>query len=374
MTAPFSFFVSSSPGIERFLHAELVALGALSPQIVAGGVDARGHRRSIYRVLLESGLGTHLFLRVGSFVAERFDHFEQGIRALPWESFLRPGVPRELRSSTHKSRLHHTGALEERAAAAIAARLGDGLDTSQRDGVPIRIRLERDRVLGSIDLAGAPMHRRGYRQAVSRAPLREDLARALIVAAEWDPATPLVDPFCGAGTFAIEAATIARRLAPGRLRTFAIERTVLHHEPTWEEVKSASAERSLARAPSAIVASDIDARAIDAARSNAIHAGVDGDLEIVVASISELDLRELAREPRGLIVANPPHGHRLGDRDSLAPLYRALGRRVRELPPGWRLAVIAADRRLGLLASEKLKTLFLTDSGGIKVRGLVEPR
>lgn len=368
VSAPASIFASCLPGLEALLARELEGLGALEPRPVAGGVAFRGHRRVVYRSNLESGLATHVLLRVASFRAARFEELERELDAIAWERWLVPGAPRAVRASAHKSRLHHTGALAERATRAIARRLGD--EAGEADGaVPILLRLSRDQVTVSIDTSGAPLHRRGYRVRTTAAPLREDLARALVVASGWDPSTPLVDPVCGSGTIAIEAAGLARGLPPGRLRAFAFERTALHDEAAWREVREAALSRALERAPAPILASDRDAAAIEAARENAARAGVEGDVSFAVSPISALDLSAVGGRA-GSLVLNPPYGHRLGEADRLPPLYRAIGRRAAELE-GWRVAILTSERRLGMLVSKALRTAFVTKSGGLSVRALI---
>ncbi len=368
MSAPATLFASCLPGLEPLLARELEGLGALEPRPVPGGVGFRGHRRVLHRANLESGVATHVLVRVAGFRAERFEDLERELGAIPWERWLLPGVPRAVRASAHKSRLHHTGALAERAARAIGARLRDAPGEAE-DAVPIALRLSRDHATVSIDTSGAPLHRRGYRVRTTAAPLREDLARALLLASGWDPTTPLVDPVCGSGTIAIEAAGLARGLPPGRLRSFAFERTALHDEAAWREVREAALSRALDRAPAPILASDRDAGAIEAARTNAATAGVDGDVSFAATPLSALDLGAVRDRP-GALVLNPPYGHRLGDPDRLAALYRAIGRRAAELE-GWRVAVLTSERRRGMLVSSELRTAFVTKSGGLSVRALV---
>lgn len=294
-------------------------------------------------------------MRVGSVVATELAALESAIVDLPWERFLLPGVPRAIRASARKSRVMHTGAIGERALRAIAVRLGDDLLAPHDDGVPVQVRMDRDRATLSIDTSGAPLHRRGYRLEPGKAPLREDLARALVIASGWDRKGPLVDPFGGAGTIGIEAARLASSI-PNE-RPFAFERTALFHAGDWEEVRRTVRPRSDAR----IVIADRDPNAVRAARANAERSGV--SIEIVQASLSELDIPEGAT-----IVTNPPYGHRLDDGD-LVPLYRALGRRVRERR--CRVALLTSDRRLGMQVLPTLRTAFLTTSGGLRVRALV---
>lgn len=368
MTAPLPLFASCAPGLEAMLAAELADLGALDPRAVPGGVRFSGHRAVVYRASLESGLASHVLARVGSFHAARFDRLAGALERLPWEGFLTPGVPRAFRVTAKKSRLHHTEAVAERAARAIARRLGDTCADPSRRGVPVLLRLERDRVQASVDTSGEPLHRRGYRTHTSKAPLREDLARALILASGWDPATPFVDPFCGSGTLPIEAAYLARRLAPGRRRGFAFERMALFHAATWRRVREQAEARELARAPAPILGGDRDAGVLSAAAHNAERAAVRADVRLEHAPVSELPLEALAAEPAGALVTNPPYGHRLSRDRDLAPLYRALGRRVAALPPGWRLAIACRDRRLARAVAPDLRAALAVLAGGLRIR------
>jgi putative N6-adenine-specific DNA methylase len=367
MVAPFNVFVSSAPGIEPLLRDELAALGMIDPRVVPGGVEGLGHRRVLYRANLESGLGTHVLVRIGEVAGTEFAVLERRLRELPFERFLRPGAPRAFRVTARKSRLIHTGAIAERAARAVAARLGDDVEASASppgsQPVTIQIRMERDVATVSLDTSGEPLHRRGYRIATGKAPLREDLARALVIASGWDRSTPLIDPFAGSGTIAIEAAMLARGIAPGIGRRFAFEQTPLFDEAAWSAVREGS---SSAQSCPPIVAGDRDPAALAAARENAERASVLDSIELVHASVTELPFGTA----RATVVTNPPYGVRLGEGDDLTPLYRALGRRCRELAPGSRIALATSDRRLGMRVHESLRTVFTTQSGGLRIRAL----
>ncbi len=365
MSAPYELFASCAPGLEPLLEAELRPLGALKPEVTPGGVTFRGHRRVVYRANLESGLATHVLLRVASFSAQRFDILERELAAVPWERFLRPGVQRTFRVSAKKSRLLHTGAIEERAETAIAKRLGEvAPEADDADAVPITLRLVNDRVQVSIDTSGSALHRRGYRTHGGPAPLREDLARALVIASGWDRRSPLLDPLCGTGTIPIEAALLASQRPVGAARSFAFEQTPLLDPATWRSVKETADQARRGSPP--ITGRDRDPKAIEASRHNAALAGVEVTLEQApLSSPFETDA------PDGAVVTHPPFGHRMSASRDLTPLYHALGRVV---PAGWRLGLMAADRRLGLKASPDLRTMFLTDAGGIKVRALCTPQ
>ncbi len=215
----------------------------------------------------------------------------------------------------------------------------------------------------SIDTSGAPLHRRGYRTTSGPAPLREDLARALVIASGWDRRAPLVDPMCGVGTIPIEAALLAGRRPPNAGRAFAFERTPLLDPPSWAAVRAAAEAR--ATSIPTILGRDRDAAAIEASRANAARAGVDPRFEVGPLSAPfGLDA------PAGAVVTHPPFGHRMdGDRD-LAPLYRALGAAV---PAGWSLALLCPDRALARRADPRVAAAFTTDAGGLKVTAWCRP-
>ncbi|MGH7593668.1 MAG: THUMP domain-containing class I SAM-dependent RNA methyltransferase, partial [Gemmatimonadales bacterium] len=227
----------------------------------------------------------------------------------------------------------------------------------------IVVRVMRDEFTVSADAAGALLYLRGWRQAVAKAPLRETLAATLLLASGWDPRLPLLDPFCGSGTIAIEAGLLARRMAPGRSRRFAIE--------TWpgfgENVMTTARERAAAverTAVASIVGRDRDAGAIAAAIANAERAGVAGDITFTRETISALT----PDTGQGWLVTNPPYGARIGERTGLRDLYAALGRVLRERRPGWRLAMLSADRMLEAQTQLKLEEVIRTTNGGIPVR------
>jgi len=219
----------------------------------------------------------------------------------------------------------------------------------------------------SADSSGALLHVRGYRQQVAKAPLRETLAAAVLLGAGWTDATPLVDPMCGSGTIPIEAARLARRIAPGRDRAFAFLAWPGADIDTWRAIVSEACDAERQRAPAPIACYDRDAGAIAAVRANAERAGVLRDLELSVQSISAL--RPAA--PPGLIATNPPYGVRIGDADRLRNLYARFGDVVRRQRPGWKLALLSADRRLERHTGLRFEERFATRNGGIPVRLVV---
>lgn len=299
---------------------------------------------------------------------------------------LGPNATYRLRVTAKKSRLYHSDAIAQRVAEAIeravpGAQRVDGLardEDEMLDGEPhalgvamdaanaqlVVVRFDHDRCTVSADSSGALLHRRGYRQAVAKAPMRETLAAAMLLAARYDASQPVLDPFCGSGTLLIEAAMLARRIAPGTWRSFAAERWPEVPAAAWAEERARAAAQVLPTAPAAIVGADRDAGAVAAALANAERAGVRADIELL-----QRPLAATAFPPGpGLLITNPPYGVRVSQRGPLRDLYATLGRVLREHGRGWRLAMLSADRALeghtGLRFAERLRT----SNGGIPVR------
>lgn len=363
-----ALFASTAPGLEPIAEAEIRALGVTKARGVPGGVELSADRGLMVRLLLELRTVSHLLLRVATFRADHFERLEREVRKIDWRAWLVPGVARTLRATAEKSRLYHTGAITERMNKWIGEALGDAETSQGGPAITISARLVHDQVTISIDLSGEPLHRRGYRLDPGKAPLREDLAAALVIASGWDRMRPLIDPMCGSGTIAIEAALLATRTAPGIARSFAIERTRLANAADIERARRASRAERLATTPR-ILAFDRDPRAADRTRENAARAGV--TIEVEALPLSQVPADALAGSG-AIVVTNPPWGERLDDAGAgLDRLHGALGGLVKRLGQGARLAVIAHDARLARSVGVPLRSAFLTDAGGMKVHALV---
>lgn len=371
-------FATTHPGLEGVLATELTALGAAGLAPEPGGVAFEGHATLLTRANLELRTAGRVTLRIGSFHAGAFHELERHAQKIPWERFLAPGVAAHFRVTAKKSKLYHERAIVERLAAAVGARCadvaivasrGEAGDDEQAGDRPVQrfiVRLHRDECLISADTSGSLLHRRGYRTAVAKAPLRETLAAGLLLLAGYDGTIPLVDPLCGSGTLPIEAAMIARRIAPGLERSFAFERWPDADLPATERHRSELREAMLVQAPAAIVGADRDAGAIVAARANAERAGVAIDIEWREAAVSSLMLPE----DRGLIVTNPPYGARIGDRAALRNLYAQFGNVLRQRAAGWQVALLSADRMLEGQTRLPWREAAATENGGLRVRAL----
>jgi len=370
----YTLFASTAPGLAPYAAAELSALGIAPIDVEPGGVLFQGGLETLYRANLWLRTASRVLARVDEFEVRAFWELDKIARRLPWERFLVPGARVRLHVTCHKSRLYHSDAVAERVARAIGARLGSetGYEAVERadadDAAPggplVVVRLLHDQCTLSVDSSGALLHLRGYRQATARAPLRETLAAAMVLAASVDRAAPFLDPLCGSGTIAIEAALLARNLAPGLGRHFAFLEWPGCDTALWARVAEEARAAALAAAPGPIQASDRDAGAIDAACANAARAGVAADVEFRQCALSAI---EPPPEP-GRLVTNPPYGERLGERDRLRNLYAQLGHVARTLLPGWTVALLSAHEELDRQVGLPFKVLFRSRNGGIPVR------
>ena len=375
-------FAVAAPGLEPLVAEELRELGLAPGAPEPGGVAFAATPAQLYAANLRLRVASRVTVRLATFEARAFHELERRAARVEWERVVAPGASVAFRVTCRKSRLYHSDAVAERLAGAVARRVpgvavagaadDEGDDAHDADGAPAQLivaRLFHDRVTISADASGALLHRRGWRQAVAKAPLRETLAAALLRASRWDPRRPLVDPMCGSGTIAIEAALLARRAAPGLGRDFAFARWPELDAGAWDAELARAEEEVLDRAPAPIVGSDRDAGAIAAARSNAGRAGVADDVELVQRPLSALEPPPGA----GWLVSNPPYGARVGESAPLRDLYARIGQVARTRLPGWTVALLTADPRLEAQLGLDLEERFRTSNGGIRVRCLAGP-
>ena len=378
------YFAVAAPGLEGIVVNELKALG-IGGVASPGGASFGGDRAALYRANLHLRAASRVLVRLGGFHAAAFSELRKKAGRLPWEAYLRPGRPVAIHATSHKSRLYHSGAVAERVAGAIADRLGQpavvvkgdaeadpsAAENTSDAAAPaspqlIVVRLVRDQCTISFDASGPLLHRRGYRLATAKAPLRETLAAGMLLASGWDRAAPLVDPFCGAGTVAIEAALLALNIAPGHARRFAFMDWPDYDARLWQRLLDAAAAGVIVSPRTLIFGSDRDAGAIEAARANAARAGVAAVIEFARQPVSDL------APPAGMgwVVTNPPYGVRLPEGHDLRNLYARFGQVLKQRFPGWRVAFLSSDTRLEHatdLEFDELRRLPLVN-GGVRVR------
>ncbi|MCX5794288.1 MAG: class I SAM-dependent RNA methyltransferase [Elusimicrobia bacterium] len=357
-------FAVCAPGLEACVARELYGLGlikALGLLRDFGGVKFQGSLRDLYRANLLLRCADRILVRFAQFHAASFPELRRKASRLLWKDYLAPGRPVTLRVSCESSRLYHETAVAERLADAIADSLGT--PPLPGPGQLIDVRLDDDLCSISLDSSGDPLHKRGYRLALAKAPLRETLASAMLQASGWDGSSPLLDPFCGSGTIAIEAALLAGRMAPGQARRFAFMDWPDFDAACWEELKAAAAQQAVSETPR-IIASDRDAGAIRAAQANAKRAGVADRIEFSCRAVSAI---EPPLGP-GWVVTNPPYGMRLKGSGDLRDLYAQFGKVLRAKCPGWHASVLATGPRLMASTGLRFEPGFSTMNGGLQVK------
>ncbi len=357
MSGRLDVFVVATPGLEALLLDELTRLDVKPARAVRGGVECSVTWPQVWAVHLRSRLATRVLVRVQRFRATTWAEMELGLRRVPWATWLDPSAGVTVQATCNKgSALYHSGAVEERVAAALGRPAGEQV---------LMVRILDDVVTVSLDATGEALFKRGWRGPAGKAPLRETLAAALVLASGWDRKSPLVDPFCGSGTVAIESALLARRMAPGRHRGFAFQSWPSFSGAAWERLLRGADGDVVEKCPP-IIASDRDAGAVAATLANAAAAGVASNLEVVQRSVSDLVLPSR----KGWLATNPPYGQRVGGERSggdVRNLFDRFGAVLRERGIGWKVAVLASEdtpvTRLGLSCTSVLHTT----NGGISV-------
>ena len=357
----FEIFASAPPGLEAALFAEIRGKGFRQPKQVPGGVVLRGLWPEVWRANLWLRGAGRVLARIAEFHAGHLAELDAKARRVDWAAVLRRDVPVRVEASCSGSRIYHSGAAAQRIETAIRETLG--APVVQEGGVLVMARIERDTCTISLDTSGEALHRRGFKQAVNAAPLRETMAALFLRECGYEGNEPVLDPMCGSGTFVIEAAEIACRLNPGRARRFAFEDLATFDAAAWAAMR----EPRGARAPGFVFRGfDRDAGAVAMARANAERAGVAACTVFDQAPISALVPPE---GPPGLVMVNPPYGSRLAEGRDLRPLYQTLGQVLLRGFAGWRVGLVAADPRLA--AATALPFLDPgppVPHGGLKVR------
>jgi putative N6-adenine-specific DNA methylase len=335
-----------------------------------GGISDQGTLRDIYRANLNLRTATRILLTLGQFPVRAFPALRQKTAHLPWERFLKPGQPVALRVACHRSRLYHSGAVAEYAAKGLADRLGkeSPVQKLREEDAPtapqlIGVRIADDVCSLSLDSSGTLLYRRGYRLATAKAPLRETLAAGMLLASGWDRNSPLLDPFCGSGTIAIEAAMMARGIKPGGGRHFSFMDWPNFSPEIWKEVLEEKNEK-FPGSPPLILASDRDAGAIKAAEENARRAGAAESIYFSCRSFSAIE----PPPQKGWVIANPPYGLRTKTGRDLPNLYRTFGRVLKEKCHGWRIAILCEDPLLVRTTEIDFDAGIPVFHGGLKVR------
>ncbi|TRW96690.1 class I SAM-dependent RNA methyltransferase [Paracoccus sp. M683] len=360
MSETFEIFLVATPGLEAPLAAEAAELG-FQPVIQPGGVTVQGGWPEVWRANLWLRGATRVLARIGSFRALHLAQLDKRARKFPWADTLRPDVPVKVEATTRASRIYHAGAVTQRIERAIAEELGAPIAADAP--VTIKVRIEDDLCTISVDTTGESLHKRGHKQAVAKAPMRETMAAMFLREMGFDGSQPVLDPMCGSGTFVIEAAEIATGLAPGRSRAFAFQQLASFAAAPWQAMRDAVTPR-----PSGLIflGSDRDAGAIRMSGENAERAGVADHVRFQTSPIADLE-RPIG--PPGLVIINPPYGARVGNKGPLFGLHAAMGEVFRSRFAGWRIGIVTSEGGLAKATGLPFQPPGpIVAHGGLKVR------
>jgi putative N6-adenine-specific DNA methylase len=353
------FFAS---GLETQLIEELRELGAADAEVGMGGAHFRGPFDFCYRINLHSRIASRVFWRVCSGSYRKEDDIFQAARALPWTDWFKPHhrimVETNARNCPLKSLDFVTLRIKDAICDCFRDRHGTRPDVDRRSpDIRISAFLTADTFTIYLDTSGEPLFKRGYRDARLEAPLKENLAAGILRMTGWSPHEPLLDPMCGSGTFAIEAAMIALNIAPGMQRKFALQKLSNFSESAWREQLSRARATQRPPQPLPIFAWDKYGDVLKIARTNIAKAGLDDTIQLKQVDALEMS----APAPSGVLLTNPPYGVRIGEQEQLTADYPRLGDVLKRQFAGWRAYFFSADTQLpkGIrLSASKRTPLF----------------
>ena len=347
-------------GLEAVLKKEIIDLGYDVSQVEDGRVTFIGDEEAVCRANIGLRTAERILIKVGAFHAETFDDLFEGTKALPWEEYIpADGKFWVAKAASVKSKLFSPSDIQSIMKKAMVERLKQKYKISwfkeEGDSFPIRVFLLKDEVTVGLDTTGDSLHKRGYRKLTAKAPIAENLAASLIMLTPWNKDRILVDPFCGSGTFPIEAALMAANIAPGMKRGFtALKWNHLIGKPVWDDCYEEAREMVDTNVDVIIEGYDIDENMVQIAKQNAKMAGVEHMIHFETRGVEKLT----HKGNYGFIITNPPYGERLEEKVNIPPLYRTIGERFKALDT-WSLYMITsyedAQKAIGRKADKNRK-------------------
>lgn len=360
MNDKFEIFLVATPGLEQPLAAEVQQLGWV-PEIQPGGITIRGDWTDVWRANLMLRGATRVLARIGSFRAMHLAQLDKRSRKFAWSDFLRPDIPVKVEATCRSSRIYHAGAAIQRIERALTEELGATIAPDAP--ITVKLRIEDDLAVISLDTTGESLHKRGHKEAVAKAPMRETMASMFLREMGYDGNQPVLDPMCGSGTFVIEAAEIAAGMAAGRSRQFAFQQLANFDPGRWAKLQKQPQIKSPALQ---FFGSDRDAGAIRMSMANAERAGVTGFTQFDCHAISDLQPPDC---PPGIIILNPPYGARISNKGPLYGLHAAMGKVFVERFKGWRVGIVTSEASLAKATGLPFAPPGpIVAHGGLKVR------
>ena len=341
--------------------AEARAHGFADPVIVPGGVETRGGWPEVWRANLVLRCATRVLVRVAEFRAMHLAQLDKRAHKIAWDQILKPDQPVRVEATCRKSRIYHAGAAAQRIERAITDVLGAPL--AEDAAIVVKLRIEDDLAVISLDSSGESLHKRGHKEAVAKAPMRETMAAGFLSECGYRGEEPVFDPMCGSGTFVIEAAEIAAGLYPGRSRRFAFEDFASFKLDIWARMK---ADMPVHMPQFRFFGADRDSGAVRMSGANAVRAGVAewcGFAQCAIADAVPPD------GPPGLVMINPPYGARIGNKGPLYGLHANMGEVLRSRFKGWRVGIVTSEPSLARATGLPFREPGpIVAHGGIKVR------
>lgn len=373
-----AFFATCPKGLEYLLRDELATLGTEAREALAG-VRFEGDLACAYRACLESRLASRILMPLAEFEAADADALYAGVQAIDWSQHIAPDATLAIDATGSSGSIRHSGFAAQKVKDAIVDQCRDRDGTRptiqpDRPAVRLNLRLHKGRATLSLDLSGEPLHRRGWRREQGEAPLKENLACAMLLRGGWpelyERGGALVDPMCGSGTLLIEAAWMVAGVAPALQRDyFGFLGWRGHDDALWRSLRDAAQERALEGLRglrTCFFGSDSDPRMIAIATHNLQTAGVAGFVTLDKQSAERLQAP--AGFATGLVITNPPYGERMGDLATLPALYKALGERLRAGFAGWRAAVLTSEPELERALGLRPDKQYMLFNGAIECR------
>jgi putative N6-adenine-specific DNA methylase len=332
-------------GLEALVKREIEALGYKILKSEDGKITFLGDERAIIRSNLWLRCADRVLLKMAEFEAKTFEELYQQTRGIAWENLIPPDGKFPVNGSSVKSTLHSVPACQSIVKKAVVDRLTDAYGVKNFEETEgdyeIKVTLLKDRVTLTVDTTGPGLHKRGYRVKDVRAPIKETLAAALVQLSFWREGRLLIDPCCGSGTIAIEAAMIGMGIAPGLNRNFSAETWHMIDAAHWKEERKIAFDAIKHDADIQIIGADTDPVAISAARQNALEAGVADVITFRIDDVTALS----SDVPRGIIISNPPYGERIGDQKAIEKIYTALNRFFK-IHPDWSIFLVTTDKEV----------------------------
>ena len=350
MKKQFELIATAAAGIEAVVGRELRDLG-YDCQVENGRVRFQGDRQAIIETNLWLRAADRVKIVVGTFPAKTFEELFQGIFALDWENYLPLGARFPIsKAKCVKSKLHNEPSVQ-----AISKKAPEGVPLMENGAeFKIEVSILKDQATVLIDTTGSSLFKRGYRTEKGGAPIKENMAAAILLLSNWYPDKPLIDPTCGSGTFCIEAAMIARNMAPGLRRTFSFEEWNWMDDRLIHEVRQEASRKINREIELDIMGTDIDARMVEIAKENAQKAGVSSDITFKQMRVQDLHSDKI----NGVIISNPPYGERLSDDEGVTKLYTEMGHVFAPLKT-WSKFILTSDEgfesKFGSKADKKRK-------------------